>query len=96
MAVGNASEVQSRCGGRGTREPAFCDDFELISQRVVGEQHLKLVLRKEARLIDAIAFRQPPLAQETKRLRLVYCPARNDYGNTATLQLIVEYIEPLA
>ena len=45
--------------GNGFPEPAFCDDFELISQRVVGEQHLKLVLRKEARLIDAIAFRQP-------------------------------------
>ena len=82
--------------GNGFPEPAFCDDFELISQRVVGEQHLKLVLRKEARLIDAIAFRQPALAQETKRLRVVYRPARNDYGNTPTLQLIVEYVEPLA
>ena len=82
--------------GNGFPEPAFCDDFELISQRVVGEQHLKLVLRKDTRLIDAIAFRQPALAQETKRLRAVYRPARNDYGNTATLQLIVEYVEPLA
>ena len=82
--------------GNGFPEPAFCDDFDLISQRVVGEQHLKLVLRKDTRLIDAIAFRQPALAQETKRLRVVYRPARNDYGNTATLQLIVEYVEPLA
>jgi single-stranded-DNA-specific exonuclease len=82
--------------GNGFSEPAFCDDFDLISQRVVGEQHLKLVLRKDTRLIDAIAFRQPALAQETKRLRVVYRPARNDYGNTATLQLIVEYVEPLA
>ena len=82
--------------GNGFPEPAFCDDFDLISQRVVGEQHLKLVLRKDTRLIDAIAFRQPALAQETKRLRVVYRPARNDYGNTATLQLIVEYVQPLA
>ncbi|HCY03881.1 MAG TPA: single-stranded-DNA-specific exonuclease RecJ [Gammaproteobacteria bacterium] len=82
--------------GSGFPEPTFCDDFELVSQRVVGAQHLKLVLRKETRLVDAIAFRQPPLDQRIKRLRVVYRPARNDYGNTPTLQLIVEYVEPLA
>lgn len=82
--------------GSGFPEPTFCDDFEFVSQRVVGAQHLKLVLRKETRLVDAIAFRQPPLDQRIKRLRVVYRPARNDYGNTPTLQLIVEYVEPLA
>ena len=65
-------------------------------RRVVGAQHLKLVLRKGRRLIDAIAFRQPPIDPAVQELRVVYRPARNDYGNTATLQLIVEYIEPLA
>ena len=82
--------------GSGFPEPTFCDDFELVSQRVVGAQHLKLVLRKETRLVDAIAFRQPLLDQRIKSLRVVYRPARNDYGNTPTLQLIVEYVEPLA
>ena len=82
--------------GNGFPEPAFCDDFDLVSQRVVGAQHLKLVLRKESRLIDAIAFRQAPIDPAVQELRVVYRPARNDYGNTATLQLIVEYIEPLA
>ena len=82
--------------GNGFPEPAFCDDFDLISQRVVGAQHLKLVLRKGRRLIDAIAFRQPPIDPAVQELRVVYRPARNDYGNTPTLQLIVEYIEPLA
>ena len=82
--------------GSGFPEPTFCDDFELVSQRVVGAQHLKMVLRKETRLVDAIAFRQPLLDQAIKRLRVVYRPARNDYGITPTLQLIVEYVEPLA
>ena len=82
--------------GSGFPEPTFCDEFDLVSQRVVGEQHLKLVLRKDTRLVDAIAFRQSPLAQPVSRVRVVYRPTRNDYGNTATLQLIVEYVEPLA
>ena len=82
--------------GSGFPEPTFCDEFDLVSQRVVGEQHLKLVLRKDTRLVDAIAFRQSPLAQPVSRVRVVYRPTRNDYGNTTTLQLIVEYVEPLA
>ena len=38
-------------------EPLFHDQFELVSQRVVGERHLKMVLKKGDRLFDAIAFR---------------------------------------
>lgn len=82
--------------GNGFPEPAFCDEFEVISQRVVGEVHLKLVLRMGERLVDAIAFRQAPLDADVRQLRVVYRPSRNDYGQTPTLQLIVEYIEPLA
>ena len=58
--------------------------------------HLKLVLRMGERLVDAIAFRQAPLDADVRQLRVVYRPSRNDYGQTPTLQLIVEYIEPLA
>ena len=48
------------------------------------------------RLVDAIAFRQAQLDADVRQLRVVYRPSRNDYGQTPTLQLIVEYIEPLA
>lgn len=82
--------------GNGFPEPTFCDQFDIISQRVVGAIHLKMVLRLGERLVDAIAFRQAPLAAEVKHIRAVYRPARNDYGHTPTLQLMVEYIEPLA
>jgi single-stranded-DNA-specific exonuclease len=81
--------------GQGFPEPMFHGDFELISQRVVGEQHLKLVVRTDGRLVDAIAFRQPPLACGN-RVRLVYRLAENDYGGRSTLQLVVEHVEPLA
>jgi single-stranded-DNA-specific exonuclease len=96
----NLETVQALAGagpwGNGFPEPAFCDEFDVISQRVVGAIHLKLVLRMGERLVDAIAFRQGPLNVDVERLRAVYRPARNDYGQAPTLQLIVEYIEPLA
>jgi single-stranded-DNA-specific exonuclease len=72
----------------------FHGDFDIVHQRVVGERHLKLSLRKDARVIDAIAFNQEPLPG-TKRARVVYRLARNDYRDRATLQLVVEHIETI-
>jgi len=81
--------------GSGFAEPSFVGDFDLVSQRVVGDIHLKLVVKLDARVVDAIAFRQPPLASNVKRVRLVYKVSANDYGEWPTVQLMVEYIEAL-
>ncbi|MEZ5558336.1 MAG: single-stranded-DNA-specific exonuclease RecJ [Pseudomonadales bacterium] len=80
--------------GQGFPEPTFHGEFELVSQRVVGEQHLKLVVRAGRRVMDAIAFRQPPLP-EARRVRLVYRLAENDWGDLPTLQLMVEHLTAL-
>ena len=63
-------------------EPCFHDDFDLVSQRVVGERHLKLVLGRQGRLFDAIAFGQAPLV-EVQRVRVVYRLARKTTIGTA-------------
>ncbi len=81
--------------GSGFPEPLFSGEFELISQRVVGQLHLKMVVKTAAKLIDAIAFRQAALPAGTDRVMLAYRPDCNDYQNSQTLQLLVEYIEPL-
>jgi single-stranded-DNA-specific exonuclease len=80
--------------GQGFPEPLFHGDLEVVSQRVVGEEHLKLVVRLEGRVMDAIAFRQRPLANVT-RLRAAFRLAENDYGDLPTLQLVVEHMFPL-
>ena len=74
--------------------PLFHGEFELVTQRVVGTGHLKLALRKDARVVDAIAFNQVPLAN-VDRVRVAYRLARNDYRDYPTLQLVVEYVEPV-
>jgi single-stranded-DNA-specific exonuclease len=78
--------------GQSFPEPLFHGDFDVVTQRVVGSGHLKLVLRKDARVVDAIAFNQGPLT-DAGRVRIAYRLARNDYRDNATLQLVVEYIE---
>lgn len=80
--------------GQGFPEPLFHGDFDLISQRVVGEDHLKMVVRQDGRLVDAIAFRQEPVPN-ARRVRLAYRLAENDYGGSTTLQLVVEHLESL-
>ncbi|MGA1677687.1 MAG: single-stranded-DNA-specific exonuclease RecJ, partial [Pseudomonadales bacterium] len=72
--------------GQGFPPPLFHDTFDVVSQRVVGQQHLRLVLRRGRRVVDAIAFRQPPLP-DARSLAIVYRPDENDFGDPPTLQL---------
>jgi single-stranded-DNA-specific exonuclease len=76
-------------------EPQFQGEFQVVSQRVVGEHHLKLVLKRDGRLFDAIAFRQRPLPG-ADRVAAVFRLSENDYGELPTLQLVVEHVAVLA
>lgn len=80
--------------GAGFEEPAFHGEFEVVNERVVGERHLKLVLKRGARVADAIAFDQEPLG--AGRVRALYRLGVNDYREMETLQLVVSDIEPVA
>ena len=82
--------------GSGFAEPLFSGEFKLVNQRVVGQDHLKLVLGLNDQLIDAIAFRQKPLEGQPEYVKVVYKPALNDYAGQQTLQLMVEYIEAMS
>ena len=80
--------------GQGFPEPRFHDEFRVVNQRVVGQQHLKLVLKRGDRLYDAIAFRQAPLASPDL-VSAVFRLSENDYGELPTLQLVVEHVAKL-
>ena len=82
--------------GNGFAEPLFSGEFKLVNQRVVGQDHLKLVLGLNDQLIDGIAFRQKPLEGQPEHVKVVYKPALNDYAGQQTLQLMVEYIEAMS
>lgn len=80
--------------GQGFPEPVFHGDFDVVTQRLVGERHTRMVLRAGDRLVDAIAFNHEPLAQAS-RVRVVYELALNDYRDVETLQLVVRHLVPL-
>ncbi|MBZ0071006.1 MAG: single-stranded-DNA-specific exonuclease RecJ [Gammaproteobacteria bacterium] len=79
-------------------EPVFDGVFEVLSQRLVGDCHLKLTLRQAGRAgIDAIAFNQASIGDLTgRRVTLAYRVDANEFRGMTSLQLVVEYIEPVS
>ncbi len=82
--------------GQGFPEPLFDGVFEVVSQRVVGDKHLKLVLcyPGDSRIYDAIAFNASPLTPYASRLHIAYRLDVNEYRGQRSLQLMIEHLEP--
>ncbi|WP_100640019.1 single-stranded-DNA-specific exonuclease RecJ [Marinobacter salexigens] len=81
-------------------EPLFDGEFRVVSQRIVGENHLKLVLQPVdgSGIIDGIAFNTGPEVPDYTRTgaRVVYKPDSNTFRGRTNLQLLVDYLEPLS
>ncbi len=87
--------------GQAFPDPCFDGEFNLVQQRLLGEKHLKMVLSPRQaphQLIDAIAFNIDVKAwpnTECRHIRLVYKLAANEFRGQTSLQLMVDYMEPL-
>jgi single-stranded-DNA-specific exonuclease len=85
--------------GQGFLQPMFEGEFAITQQRLVGEKHLKLQLVDEqsGQSHDAIAFfiDLEVWPNEAKRVKLVYKLDINRFRGNETLQLMVEYLQPL-
>jgi single-stranded-DNA-specific exonuclease len=82
--------------GAGFPEPLWSGDFDIVEQRTVGENHLKLRVRPAAGgdTIDAIAFNQAgPSVRGV--VRLVFRLDVNEYRGIQSAQLVVEQIAPV-
>ncbi|KTF15661.1 single-stranded-DNA-specific exonuclease RecJ [Pseudoalteromonas sp. H105] len=78
-------------------EPVFEHVFEVVQQRIVGEKHLKLVLKHQSgRLVDAIAFGVDVKAWPDTEVRFVnvaYQLDINEFRGKFSLQLIVRELQ---
>lgn len=81
-------------------EPQFDGEFELIQQRIVGVNHLKMVVQalgETEAVLDAIAFNIDPELwpnPDIKKVKLCYKLDINRFRGRESLQLLVEYMEP--
>jgi single-stranded-DNA-specific exonuclease len=81
--------------GQGFPTPQFDGEFTILEQRVVGERHLKMVLRPASgnRRLDGIVFNSGVQSTTSGRVRLVYRLDVNEFRGIETAQLVVEHIE---
>ena len=81
-------------------EPLFDGVFDVIQSRIVGQRHLKLVLRKPAGdlVIDAIAFfvDRPEHWLGLRQIRAAYKLDINEFRGNRSVQFIVQYFEKMA
>ncbi|MDH5634013.1 MAG: single-stranded-DNA-specific exonuclease RecJ [Gammaproteobacteria bacterium] len=94
------AELLARSGpwGQGFPEPAFEGEFSVTSKRLVGDNHLKLVLQpiKGGVDIEAIAFGMAPdgVVPDLRRVYAVFRLEVNDFRNRIVAQLRIEHLEP--
>ena len=82
--------------GAGFPEPLWNGEFEVVEQRTVGENHLKLRVRPAdgGNTVDAIAFNQAGGAWRGY-VQLAYRLDVNEYRGFESAQLVVEQIAPV-
>ena len=81
-------ELDAQVWGQAFEAPLFCDEVQVISQRIVGERHLKLRLRQGGVLRDAIWFGHIDPVPE--RGLLAYRLSLDEYQGQQRVQMIVE------
>jgi single-stranded-DNA-specific exonuclease len=80
--------LESQVWGQAFEPPLFCDEVEVVAQRLVGEKHLKLRVRHQGALREAIWFgRSEPVPE---RVKLAYRLGVDEYQGQLRVQMFVE------
>ena len=83
-----AALLDAQVWGQGFEAPLFCDEVQVLQQRLVGDKHLKLRVRHGGTVRDAIWFgRAEPVAE---RLRLAYRLSLDEWQGQQRVQMVVE------
>ncbi|HDG98432.1 MAG TPA: single-stranded-DNA-specific exonuclease RecJ, partial [Desulfobacterales bacterium] len=83
--------------GNGNPEPLFCTrSAEIVEARVVGEKHLKMLLRQDGKIYDAIGFsmgnRKPKVGH---CIDIAYTPQLNRWQGHENIQLrLIDFRSP--
>jgi single-stranded-DNA-specific exonuclease len=89
-----ARAIDAGIWGQGFAPPAFHGEFAVAEQRIVGERHLKLKLRRDGHVLDAMLFFQDqPLPA---MVNAVYQLGVNEYNGQQSVQLTLRHWHPAA
>ncbi len=88
FSVDTVRALELQVWGQAFEAPVFVDEFDVVSQRLVKDKHLKLALRAAGSAREAIWFgRTEPVAA---RVRIAYRLCLDEYNGHERLQMVVE------
>ena len=80
--------LDAQVWGQGFEAPVFCDEVQVLQQRLVGEKHMKLRLRHAGHERDAIWFSHDQPLPAT--VRLAYRINVDEWNGRQRVQMVVE------
>lgn len=89
LSLAMAETLAAEVWGQGFAAPTFHDDFYVVSQRVVGDKHLKLRLEKDGVQCDGMLFNQVEWLPQT--INAVYQLAANEWQGRKELQIYIQH-----
>jgi single-stranded-DNA-specific exonuclease len=91
MTLQTARQIDAQIWGQGFPAPLFDDEFQVESQRLLKDCHLKLALRRGRERYDAIRFNHAdPLPD---RIRAVFRLSVNEFNGLQSARLVLEHSE---
>jgi single-stranded-DNA-specific exonuclease len=82
------AQLDAQVWGQAFEAPVFCDVVDVVAQRLVADKHLKLRVRHQGQLRDAIWFgHAEPVAE---RVRLAYRLSLDEWNGQQRVQMVVE------
>ena len=87
-----AERLRDPVWGQGFPAPAFDDEFDVVATRVVGDAHTRLLLQRGEQRIPAVLFRSTAVLPS--RIRAVFRPEPDRFGDREALQLVLLHWEP--
>ena len=89
VSLGLVEAIDRQIWGQGFPPPLFDNEFAIVEQRLVKDQHLKLTVELQGRRFGAMWFRH--IETLPSRVRLAYRPAADDFRGQRRVTLIVEH-----
>jgi single-stranded-DNA-specific exonuclease len=81
-------QLDAQVWGQAFEAPVFSDEVEVVSQRLVGEKHLKLTLRHRGVAREAIWFSHTDALPD--RTQLAFRLSLDEYNGRQRIQMVVE------
>lgn len=85
------AKLENQIWGQGFHPPLFLDEFEVLSQRIVGEKHLKLQLKSpHGQIVEAMHFQSTDLLPQV--FSGVFRLNVNTFREKEMVQLVFQYV----